>query len=131
MLKLDRNRHGGGIIMLIYNSLVPKAVIAGPDNLELLIISVTNQVNTCKHHRPFLSSPSSGVQCLDDLCHCLAGLDPLCFSSFVLLGDFCNHSHFLFSHLCTILHNFFIPASCKKVIPTSVPLVALHVSTWL
>ena len=33
--------------MLIQNLLVPKVVA---DNLELLIISVTNQVNTCKHH---------------------------------------------------------------------------------
>ena len=50
VLRLDRNRCGGGIIMLIHYSLVPKVVVAGPDNLELLIISVTNQVNTCKHH---------------------------------------------------------------------------------
>ena len=111
VLRLDRNRHGGGIIMLIHNSLVPKVVVAGPYNLELLIISVTNQVNTCKHHLGlFYRPPSSGVQCLDDLYNCLAGLDPLCFSSFVLIGDFnidfCNHSHFLFSHLCTILHSF-------------------------
>jgi len=50
MLRLDSNRHGGGIIMLIHNSLVPKVVAAEPDNLELLISSVTNQVITCKHH---------------------------------------------------------------------------------
>ena len=50
VLRLDSNRHGGGIIMLIHNSLVPKVVAARPDNLELLISSVTNQLNTCKHH---------------------------------------------------------------------------------
>ena len=68
VLRFDTNRHGGGIIMLIHNSLVPKVVVAGPDNLELLIISVTNQVNTCKHHLGLFYRPhSSGVQCLDEL----------------------------------------------------------------
>ena len=61
----DRNRHGGDIIMLIQNLLVPKVVAAEPDNLELLIISVTNQVNTCKHHIGlFYRPPSSGAQCI-------------------------------------------------------------------
>jgi len=61
----DRNRHGGGIIMLIQNLLVPKVVATEPDNLELLIISVTNQVNTCKHHIGlFYHPPSSGAQCI-------------------------------------------------------------------
>ena len=94
--------------MLIHNSLVPKVVVAGPDNLELLIIFVTNQVNTCKHHLGlFYCPPSSGVQCIDDLYHCLAGLHPLCFSSIGGFNiDFYNHSHFLFSHLHTILHSF-------------------------
>ena len=50
VLRLDSNTHGGGIIMLIHTSLVPKVVAARPDNLELLISSVTNQLNTCKHH---------------------------------------------------------------------------------
>ena len=78
VLRLDSNTHGGGIIMLIHNSLVPKVVAARPDNLELLISSVTNQLNTCKHHLGlFYRPPSSGVQCLDDLYNCLAGLDPL------------------------------------------------------
>ena len=42
VLRLDRNRHGGGILMFIHESLVPKVVVAGPSDLELLIISVHN-----------------------------------------------------------------------------------------
>ena len=89
MLRLDRNRHGGGIIMFVHESLVPKVVVARPNNLELLIISVTNYANTCKHHLGlFYRPPSSGVQCLENLYHCLGSLDPSCFSSFVIIGDF-------------------------------------------
>jgi len=48
--------------MLIQNLLVPKVVA---DNLELPFISVTNQVNTCKHHIGlFYHPPSSGVKCI-------------------------------------------------------------------
>jgi len=71
---------------------------------------------------------------VDDLYNCLAGLDPLCFSSFVLIGDFnidfCNHFHILFSHLCTILHSF----SFQQVVEGHThisPTVALLVLTWL
>ncbi len=46
----SRNRHGRGIVMFVHNSLVPKVVVAGPNDLELLIISVTSYVSTCKHH---------------------------------------------------------------------------------
>ena len=75
--------------MFVHESLVPKVVVARPNNLELLIISVTNYANTCKHHLGlFYRPPSSGVQCLENLCHCLGSLDPSCFSSFVIIGDF-------------------------------------------
>ena len=50
VLRLDRNRRGGGITIFVHDSLVPRVVVAGPNNLELLIISVSNHVNTCKHH---------------------------------------------------------------------------------
>ncbi len=67
VLRLDRNRHGGGIIIFVHHSLVPRVVVAGPNNLELLVISVGNHVNSCKHHLGlYYRPPSSGVQCPDD-----------------------------------------------------------------
>ena len=56
VLRLDRNRHGGGLLVFVHESLVPKVIMAGPSNLELLIFSVTNHTNTCKHHVGLLSS---------------------------------------------------------------------------
>ncbi len=38
MLHLGRNRHGGGIMMFVHNYIVPKVIVAGPNDLELLII---------------------------------------------------------------------------------------------
>ena len=117
VLRLDRNRHSGGIIIFVHNTLVSKVVVAGPNNLELLIISVSNHVNSYKYHLGlFYRPPSSGVQCMEDLYNSLESLEPSCFSSFVLIGDFnidcCNHSPFLYSHFCTILNSF----SLKQVV---------------
>ena len=94
--------------MLIHNSLVPKVVVAGPDNLELLIIFVTNQVNTCKHHLGlFYRPPSSGVQCLDDLYNCLAHYVLLVLYSLrILTLTFVTVLIFYFFIFCTILHSF-------------------------
>ena len=114
---LDRNRHGGGILIFVHDSLVSKVVMAGPSNLELLIISVSNHINTCKHHLGlFYRPPSSSLQCLIDLYNCLGSLEPSCFSSFVLIGDFnidfYNPSYFLYPHLCNFLSSF----SLKQVV---------------
>ena len=100
VIHLDRNRHGGGILIFVHDSLVSKVVMAGPSSLELLIISVSNHVNTCKHHLGlFYRPPSSSVQCLVDSYNCLGSLEPSYFSSFVLIGDFnidfYNPSYFL------------------------------------
>ena len=40
ILRLDRDRHGGGVIMYVHSLLCPKILLAGPKNLELLIISI-------------------------------------------------------------------------------------------
>jgi len=46
LLRLDRNRHGGGVLMYVRNNLVTNVLLCGPYNLELLIISVSNSVST-------------------------------------------------------------------------------------
>ena len=63
VLRLDRNRHGGGLLMYVHESLVPKVIVVGPSDIELLIISVTGHASTCKHHVGlYYPPPSSGVE---------------------------------------------------------------------
>ena len=50
VLRLDRNHHGGGILMFVHESLVPKVVACGPCDLEFLLISLCNRVSSCKYH---------------------------------------------------------------------------------
>ena len=111
ILRLDRDRHGGGVIMYVHSLLCPKILLAGHKNLELLIISISPQNSSCKvcvslFYRP----PSSNLEFFDNLCLVLQSLNPSVYNSFVLLGDFnvnyfCTHS-LLYKRLSDCLSPF-------------------------
>ena len=73
LLRLDRNRHGGGILIYVHNMFSYKLLIeGGPFNLEFLSISVTSPfLNSvlciCLFYRP----PSSSVCIFDHLLYTL------------------------------------------------------------
>ena len=106
IVRLDRNRHGGGILIYVNSSFSHSHVFSGPNDLELIVLSVNN--SQCKvaislFYRP----PSSPYSVLDNLlislcCH----VDVTLFSNFILLGDFnvnvLNSLHSLFSKLQSV-----------------------------
>ena len=49
IVRLDRNRHGGGVAMFINNSLSVKVLLHGPMGLELIVVSLLsrNHPNCC------------------------------------------------------------------------------------
>ena len=98
LIQLDRNRHGGGVLLYIHNSLTWEPVIKGPNELELLAISISSTHSSVKHcisvlYRP----PSSAVTFFDNLCTAIQSISPNHFTSFVLIGDFninfCSRDH--------------------------------------
>ena len=120
LYRLDRNRHGGGIMLYAHSSLSCKVLLqGGPFNLEFLALSVSaasvsHKFCICLFYRP----PSSPVSIFDNLCITLQMINPAYFSTFLLLGDFnvdfCNPQHFMFSHLNNILCSF----SLTQVVPS-------------
>ena len=89
VVRLDRNRHGGGVLMYIHTSLTWEILLRGPNNLEFLSLSIRLSFSVYKHcvsvlYRP----PSSPVSFFDNLCTTLQHLSPHFFTSFVLVGDF-------------------------------------------
>ena len=111
MIRLDRNRHGGGILLYIIKSLTWEIILKGSYDLEFIALSVTSALTTVKHcvsvlYRP----PSSLVSFFDNFCTALHRLSIQSFSSFTLLGDFninfCNKSHPNFCKLENILQMF-------------------------
>lgn len=44
LIRLDRNRHGGGVLIYAHVSLVTDVIVKGPHGLEFLVITVSNTV---------------------------------------------------------------------------------------
>ena len=110
-IRLDRNRHGGGVALFISNKLEFQVTMYGPCGLEFLVVSIHNANNTQrKFHVGVWYRPPADYRALDVLYSVLETLDPKVLSSFVLLGDFnidfCNQRHPLFSKLSSLLDSF-------------------------
>jgi len=77
LTRLDRNRHGGGILIYVNTSLVFNVWFEGPLGLELLVISVNSP---CSSHKfciaVFYRPPSSNFQVFDHLLSFLESLSP-------------------------------------------------------
>ena len=106
--RLDRNRHGGGILVYVRDNFVVN-LLPSPDNLELLTLSVCNGINkVCisLFYRP----PNSPCEVFENLFLYLQSLHTSQFSNYILLGDFnvnfCNTNHPLYSKLYNIFSSF-------------------------
>ena len=88
LIRLDRHRHGGGVLMYVHNCLSHSVVFSGSVDLELIVISIdfcSSRVALALFYRP----PSSSVSIFDTLLYTLYSyVDVSLFSNFVLLGDF-------------------------------------------
>ena len=105
---LDRNRHGGGLVIFYRSALGYKPVLFGSNDLELAIVSVyKDNCRVCI--ALFYRSPSSPFCTFDNICTILHSLDPALFSNFVLRDfniDFYNPHHPLYSRLTALMSTF-------------------------
>ena len=114
IVRLDRTRHGGGLLIYVNNSFIFSTLYLGTAAFECIILSIicsSNNRNSpdftiAVYYRP----PNSTVSHLDTLFTTLCNLDVSLFSNFVLLGDF-NINYFctqtsLFSKLLSVTSSF-------------------------
>ena len=87
MFRLDRNRHGGGVLVYVKASFSVKVILAGPSDLELLVVSVSCR-NLTHYIGIYYRPPSPFIDNFDRLCLTLSSLSSFYFSRFVLVGDF-------------------------------------------
>ena len=86
LIRLDRNRHGGGVLMFVIAHL-SYSVLAGCRDLELLSVVVRREsckVCICFFYRP----PSSLSLVFDSFQSYLESLSVHQYTNFILLGDF-------------------------------------------
>jgi len=108
-IRLDRNRHGGGVALFISSNLSHKVIYSGNGSFECIIVSLQFgpcKVCVCLLYRP----PNSSCDFLDYLYDVLYSIDISFFSNFLLLGDFnidfLAQSHPLFSKVVCITSSF-------------------------
>ena len=62
VIRLDRNRHGGGIVIFVHNAISVGVLLSGPNELEFLAVSLCSPNSTRKHCIALLyHSPSCPV----------------------------------------------------------------------
>ena len=86
IIRLDRNRHGGGVLMYIRCTLQTQVLSLGHFDFEFMIVSVNNA--NCRYCMGlFYRRPSSTSLIFDTMFSVLEQLDPSLFLNFVLIGD--------------------------------------------
>ena len=108
LVRLDRNRHGGGVLIYVLHKFIVKQLHTHP-SLELL--TVTLHCDKCKFCLSlFYRPPCSSVDVLHCLHNYLQSINIPQFLSFILVGDFninfLDSTHPSFSKLCNILSTF-------------------------
>ena len=132
IVRLDRNRHGGGIIIYIHVSLNWEVLLRGPNNLDFIALSIRPVFSNVKHcvsvlYRP----PSSPVSFFDDFCNTLQHLSPHLFTSFMVVGDF---NIFFLKRIPQISVNsmaYFRPFHCPKLFIQPPIQTVMVVPPWL
>ena len=80
LLRLDRNRHGGGVLLHVLNCLSHSVVFSGSVDLELLVVSVNFPCQSNVALAVFYHHPSSSVSIFDTLLSVLyPRIDVSCF----------------------------------------------------
>ena len=117
IIRLDRNRHGGGVALYIRNCVSYNTVLYGSTGLEVIVVSLSKsnfKLCLCVFYRP----PSSPPAIFDNLCDVLLSVQQSYFSNFVLLGDFnvnfLDSSHSFYPYLCDLMTSF----SLSQVVDT-------------
>ena len=110
IVRLDRNRHGGGVIIYFRSTFICNLLFMGDVNFECIVVSL--RVDFCNFYVCLLYRPPSEQQVLDTLFSTLCTLNSNVFSNFYLVGDFnidvSNHNHPLFSKLFCITSSFLL-----------------------
>ena len=111
-IRLDRNRHGGGVIVYVNSSFTLSCLCKGPDGLEFILFSVScgnSKMTLGVLYRPPNACSSLLNTLFAVICNCL---NEFSISDFMLVGDFnidfLNPHSTQFSKLSAIMSSLFL-----------------------
>ena len=104
VIRLDRNRHGGGVLIYVKSMFTYSLVFKGTADLELVVVSflcsmhgTSPDITLALFYRP----PNSSSFVIDTLFTVLCNLNVSVFSNFYLIGDF--NIDFFVRHILSIV----------------------------
>ena len=127
LIRIDSNRHNGGVAIYVHSTILFDVLLVGPAGLELIVVSLTrNDFKLCLC--VFYRSPSTSCsEIFDSLCEALFSVDISHFSNFLLLGDFNvdfnNPSCHLYSHVSNLMNTF----SLSQVVDTLLTVLTMDI----
>ena len=108
-VRLDRNRHGGGIIMYIKDHINYNILHKGPSDLEFIFVSLYLCNNRSLYLGAFYRPPSSPISILNTFFDVLCSFDYTYFSNLIIVGDFnvdLSSNTSTCKHLNNVMHSF-------------------------
>ena len=108
IVRLDRTRHGGGLVIYVNNLFTCSVLFRGSPNFEFIMLCLTaNVLNPSFYLALFYRPPGSNSSLLDTLFSTLCNLNPIIFVNACIIGDFIYHPPTFctisFCQLCPLL----------------------------
>ena len=91
VVRLDRTRHGGGLVIYVHNMFSHSVLFKGSPDFELLTLSCKLPTNNPEFYLALFFRPpmaSSNFLLLDTLFSTLCSFSPAVFTNFCIIGDF-------------------------------------------
>ena len=126
LIRLDRNRHGGGVALFLHKSITHSILVSGPLGLEFVLVTLVRHnlhLNLGIFYRP----PSSHSSIFDTLTDVIISLGHSITSNLLIVGDFnisFTPTHYLYAHLVEFLCNFSLTQLVKS--PTHFLMLVPH-----
>lgn len=113
-VRLDRNRHGGGLVIYVNNLFTSSVLYSGSPDFEFLMLSLTSPrttvINPDFYIALFYRPPSSNISLLDTLFSTLCNLNPSIFVNTCIIGDFnidfLSPPQLLYNKLLSVMSSF-------------------------
>ena len=116
IIRLDRNRHGGGVMFFVIKSLSYNVILSGPSDLEFIVLQIKSfycAFTVGLFYRP----PNAPVCIFDNLLNSLCSqIDVSLLSNFILLGDFNINMTNPHSHLYSKIQSFALSLCLSQIV---------------
>ena len=111
IVRLDRTRHGGGLVIYVNSLFTCSDLYKGSPDFGFITVCLTTNVNYPNFYLSlFYRPPGSSISLLDTLFFTLCNFNPIVFANACIIGDFNIYflvpPNFLYDKLLSVMSSF-------------------------